>query len=75
MEKFHRVAKPITNSDATVYEPTPLAFVVAATGNLVAETESGDTLTFTGLPVGALIPIRCRKFLATGSTATVVAVY
>ncbi len=75
MEKFHKIAKPVTNSDATVYEPTPLAFVATATGNLVVETDSGDQITFTGLTVGTTVPLRCRKFLATGSTATVAALY
>ncbi|MFN7610078.1 MAG: hypothetical protein ACK5QX_03950 [bacterium] len=75
MEKFHRVAKPVTNSDVTVYEPTPLAFVVVTGGNLATVTESGDTITYTALTAGQVIPVRCRQFLATGSTAVVAALY
>lgn len=75
MEKFHRVALPITNSDSTVYDPTPLSFVVTLGGNLAVVTESGNNITFTALTAGTQINIRCRQFLATGSTATVAALY
>ena len=39
-------------------------------GNLVVVTEGGTTVTFTGVLIGTIIPIRVVKVKATSTTAT-----
>jgi hypothetical protein len=49
------------------------AFYVGVTGNVVAviDTPTGEvTVTFTGVPAGAIIPLRCKRINASGTTAT-----
>jgi hypothetical protein len=43
---------------------------VGVTGNVVAVTEGGIAVTFTAVPAGAILPIRCRRINATNTTAT-----
>jgi hypothetical protein len=60
----------VTTSDSTANLFNSL--LIAATGNLKITTPSGNVLTFTGLPAGAVIPIPTALVWATGTTATVV---
>lgn len=55
----------------TTDEPEGIADAVQTVlaGNLSIVTESGDTVTFTAIPVGTIVPIRTRRVRSTGSTA------
>lgn len=64
----------VTPSDTVDLTTYTKALVVTATGNLVilpARNVDGTTITFTGCPVGMIVPYRVRRVLATGTTATV----
>ena len=73
-----RSAIAITPSDTTVYGP-PVgsnggvldALYVGATagGNLAVTTEAGDVVTFIGVPIGTIIPVRCTKVMSTNTTS------
>lgn len=47
------------------------AIYVGGAGNVAVDPESGSgSVTFTAPPVGTIIPIRTKRVLATGTTAT-----
>jgi len=57
----------VTKSDSTV-----VAFdtvYVGGTGDLVVTTPAGTVLTFSAVPAGSIIPIRCNRVMA-ATTAT-----
>lgn len=44
---------------------------VGGAGNLaVTLSESGENITFTGVPAGTLLPLEVKRVYATGTTAT-----
>lgn len=66
----------ITTSD-TVNIATGVtdAVIVTVAGNAVIIDASGNSTAHTSLPVGTLIPVRVVRVNATGSTATLAALY
>jgi len=46
------------------------AFYVGSAGDVAIETTGGDSVTFSNVPTGAIIPVRCRQLKSTGTTAT-----
>lgn len=66
----------ITPNDAADLADTPKALWVSVTGTLavVAAKDTANTGTQLGtVPAGTVIPIRVRRVMATGTTATVIA--
>lgn len=63
-----RAFAAITPSDAT--ELFINGFMVAATGAVAAQPESGATVVFPYVAAGVWFPGRFTKILATGTTAT-----
>lgn len=59
----------ITKSDSTVLSPTPRAIYVGGAGDLAVTMIDGTTVTFSGVPAGTTLPIRCSKVMA-ATTAT-----
>jgi hypothetical protein len=63
----------ITKSD-TVNFTTPSKVIrgiyVGGTGDVVAIGEDGLPVTFSAVPVGAILPIRCIRVNSTNTTAT-----
>lgn len=63
----------ITVSDDTVYNGdnggTLAALYVGGSGDVTVRTIGGTTLTFTGVPAGMILPIRCDQVRA-ATTAT-----
>ena len=57
----------ITKSDSTVVAFD--AVYVGGTGDLVVKTPQNNTLTFSAVPAGSIIPIRCNRVMA-ATTAT-----
>lgn len=61
-------ASAITKSDTA---PNVFARIyVGGTGDVKVVTENGDTVTFSAVPVGTVLPVRVKQVLSTGTTAT-----
>lgn len=59
----------ITPDDGTDLTQIPRAIYVGSAGDLAVVMKGGGTVTFTGVPAGALLSIRTARILATGTTA------
>lgn len=60
----------ITPNDSTALEHDTRAISLAGIGNLAVITVGGDNITILGLAAGIMHPIRLRKVLSTGTTAS-----
>lgn len=69
---LHTVAVALSD---TVDLPTEMQIAVAATGNVVVMDRFGNQSTWTGVPVGTVLPGLYKRVLVTGTTATVYGVY
>lgn len=64
-------AASVTKSDVTVYDPPLLALYVGGTGDVAVRMfGSQNSITFVGVPTGALLPICVDKVLSTGTSAS-----
>lgn len=70
----------ITANDAEVITPADSdlarvadAVYIGGAGNLAVQTIGGTTLTFTALPVGTVLYVRCKQIRSTSTTATNIA--
>lgn len=72
VSSFSRNAVAITKSD-TVDQPYK-AIWVGGTGNvtvlMINATDDTQTVTFTAVPAGTLLPIQVRRVMSTSTTAT-----
>lgn len=59
----------VTPSDSTVLGGVRGLYVGGA-GNVNLKTERGTTVLFSGVPAGAILPIRVLQVLSTSTTAT-----
>lgn len=62
-------AEDITPDDGTDLD-IPRAIWVGGTGNLAVTMAEGQTVTFVAVPAGFMMPIRVKRVLSTGTTAT-----
>lgn len=60
----------VTPGDSTELDYVTRAIYVGGAGNLAVLTQGGQTVTFSNLPAGSMIPIRARRVMATNTTAT-----
>jgi hypothetical protein len=67
-------AAAITKSDTTVI-PTTRAVWVGGAGDLAVVMNRGETITFTGVPAGTLMPIQVTKVLAATTATSMTAMY
>jgi len=66
--RFPEKAEAVTPSDTTVFEASSI--YVGGAGNVAVEPlDGGNTVTFVML-AGSVVPVRVRRVLATGTTAT-----
>jgi hypothetical protein len=69
---------PYTNAVAvTPHDTNDLTYVtrgvyVGGAGTLKVNMQDSGTVTFTGVPVGTLLPIRATRVYSTGTTATTI---
>lgn len=63
-------AAAITVSDATVFTKVTRGLFVGGAGAVSVVMANGDTVTFTGVVAGSILPIRVKQVLSTGTTAT-----
>lgn len=63
----------VTKSDSTVLSFQ--AIYVGGAGDVAispSESDSGDAVTFTAVPAGAILPVRGRRVMSTNTTATAI---
>ena len=71
-----RRAADVVTSNTVTYESPTRGVYVGVGGNVKVDMVSGGTVTFVGVPAGALLPIQVERIYATGTTATnMVALY
>jgi hypothetical protein len=63
-------AVSLSESDTATFKTTRAVYV-GGTGDLVVTMNSGNSVTFSAVPAGALLPIQITQF-KTASTATLV---
>jgi hypothetical protein len=63
-------AAAVTPNDSTDLTYTSRAIFVGGAGNIAVTMAGGQSVTFTGIIAGALLPIRVSRILSTGTTAT-----
>jgi hypothetical protein len=68
-------AAVVTTSD-TADQGLVRGLFVGGAGNVSLVTAIGNTVVFTGVLAGSILPVRCTKVRSTGTTATnIVALY
>jgi len=60
----------VTKSDSTVVAFD--ALYVGGAGDVAVTTPLGSVLTFSAVPAGSIIPIRCVRVMSTNTTATLI---
>ena len=60
---------PIKDTDGNIIQPL---LWVGGAGNVAVKTATGQSITFTAVPAGTLIPIMVSEVEATGTTATLI---
>lgn len=63
-------ALAVTPSDSTALTLFPRALYIGGAGAVSVLTLGGDTVTFSGLAAGQILPVRVQRVNATGTTAT-----
>lgn len=63
-------ATAVTASDTTPLVYVSRALYVGGAGNLAVTMQGGGNVTFTGVPAGTVLPIRCTHVRSTSTTAT-----
>lgn len=63
-------AAAVTPNDSTDLSYTTRAIYVGGAGNLAVVMAGGQTVTFTGVTAGAILPIRVSRVMSTNTTAT-----
>lgn len=62
----------ITPNDGADLGTVPTALLITGAGTLAVKGSSGTTVSLGSVAVGQIIPLRARRIMATGTTATVV---
>ena len=65
---FPAGAQAVTPSN-TVDLPNPSVIYVGTTGNIQVNTANGDTVTFSSVPSGSVLPVQVTRVWATSTTA------
>lgn len=69
-------AVAVTPSDGSDLAQATRALYIGVAGNVAVNMPDGGSVTFVGLTAGQILPIRAKRVLATGTTATsIVALY
>ena len=69
-------AVAITKSDTTQYIDATGGILdrlyIGGVGDVAVTTERGTVVTFSAVPVGTILPIRCTKVMSTNTSATLI---
>lgn len=60
----------VTKSDTTVFVRKVAALFVGGAGDVAVKMESGETVTFSAVLAGTIMPISVTQVLSTGTNAT-----
>lgn len=74
---FGTKSRAVVPSDTVDIDPYPKAVVLNSAGDICVlpiENADGVTQTFYGCPVGFVVPLRVRRVLLTGTTASAVTI-
>lgn len=63
-------ALDVVPSDTTDLSVFPRGIYVGSGGDVKVTTIGGSTVTFVGVPTGAVLPVRAARVHATGTTAS-----
>lgn len=63
-------AEAVTPHDTTTLTNLCRALYIGTTGNVAVLTAGGETVTFTAVPAGTILPIRCQRVNSTNTTAS-----
>ena len=63
-------AYTVITNDSTDQTIATRAFYVGGAGDVKVTTSGGNTVTFVGVTVGTVLPVRVVRFWSTGTTAT-----
>lgn len=63
-------AAAVTPNDSTDLTNVSRSLYVGGAGNVKVDMADVGTVTFTGVPAGAILPIRVSRVYSTGTTAT-----
>lgn len=69
-----RNAVAVTKSDSTVLTNV-IGLFVGGAGAVTVETAAGDTVLFSAVPAGAIIPLVVTKVKSTGTDATAIVAF
>jgi hypothetical protein len=65
-----RYSQLLTKSDTTVYSPPMDALYVGGAGAAALVTADGQTVTFSGLAAGSILPVSFTKLMSANTDAT-----
>ena len=69
-------AVAVTPSATTVYDQNGGgqldALYIGGAGNVYVVDSHGNTVLFSGVPAGTILPLQCKQVLATSTTATLI---
>jgi hypothetical protein len=69
-------AATVTPNDGADLPNASRALYIGSTGNIKVDMVGGQTVTFSGLPTGMMLPIRVTRVYSTGTTASsIIALY
>jgi hypothetical protein len=71
----YRKAFTITKHDTNLQPAVTKAIYVGGTGDLVVETSGGAIVTFSAVPVGAIIPIQAKRVRAATTATLLIGLY
>ncbi len=60
----------VVTSDSTDFDKTTRAIYVGVSGDIAVVMESGDVLTFIGVPQGTVLPVRAKRVNTTNTGAS-----
>jgi len=63
-------AEDVTPHDTNNFTKLARAIYIGGAGNAVVVMENDDPITFNGLLAGTILPVRCKRVNATGTSAT-----
>jgi hypothetical protein len=63
-------AAAVTPSDTVDFDQRPRALYVGSSGNITVNMADGQAVTFANVPAGMILPVRPKRVLATGTTAS-----
>lgn len=65
-----RSADTVVPDDETDLSVLPRALYVGGAGDVAVVMAGGQTVTFTAVPAGTILPVRAQRVLATGTAAS-----